>query len=320
MRAWRVALTGATGFIGSAVLRTLLDSPRAGRDITVRALARTPPTGSAVPGPDWVLGDLTAEESLRELVAGSDVLIHLASFIGSDESRCAQVNVQGCAALMAAAQRAGVKRIIQLSTAAVYGMGPHRGIEVNEVAPAPVSPSSRTRLEGEGEALAAGGTVLRPGLVLGRGDRWVVPAYAELLQRVPARWDGGRGLLSLVDVGDLARLITSLACLAEPPRGIYHASHPDPVSNGDLLAALAAHQVLPPAGRESWTWQTCIEQLRKRPGRMSERQFSLLARDHWYRSEAVWEAAGCPAGPGALARLGEAAGWYRAHLATVPAR
>ncbi|WP_367428497.1 NAD-dependent epimerase/dehydratase family protein [Streptomyces celluloflavus] len=320
MTTWKVALTGATGFIGSAVLKTLLETPRAGRDITVRALARTPPTGPAVPGLEWILGDLTAAESLPALVAGSDVLIHLASYIGGDEDRCTQVNVHGCAALMAEARRAGVQRIIHLSTAAVYGMGPHRGIAVNEVAPAPVSPSSRTRWEGEEKALAAGGTVLRPGLVLGRGDRWVVPAYAELLERVPARWDDGRGLLSLVDVGDLARLITALAYLTEPPRGIFHAGHPVPVSNGELLAALAAHKVLPSPGRENWSWQTCLEQLRKHPGKMSERQFSLLARDHWYRSDSIWEAAGCPAGPGALSRLGEAAEWYRAHLATPPAR
>ncbi|MGW2023237.1 NAD-dependent epimerase/dehydratase family protein [Streptomyces decoyicus] len=320
MRAWRVALTGATGFIGSAVLRTLFETPGAGGDVTVRALARTPPAGPAVPGLDWVLGDLTDAESLRGLVAGADVLIHLASFIGSDEARCAQVNVHGCAALMAEARHAGVQRIIHLSTAAVYGTGPHRGIDVNEMAPAPVSPSSRTRLAGEEKALGAGGTVLRPGLVLGSGDRWVVPAYAELLERVPARWDGGRGLLSLVDVGDLARLITSLAQLTEPPRGIFHAAHPVPVGNGELLTALAASEVLPPAGPEDWPWQTCLEQLRKRPGKMSERQFSLLARDHWYRSDAVWEAAGCPAGPGALSRLGAAADWYRAHLAALPAR
>lgn len=320
MTAWKVALTGATGFIGSAVLQALLETPPAGRDITVRALTRTPPAGTSLPGPDWVLGDLTTAQSLSKLVAGADVLIHLASFIGSDEERCTQVNVHGCAALMAQARRAGVRRVIHLSTAAVYGMGPHRGIGVNEVSPAPVSPASRTRLEGEGKALAAGSTVLRPGLVVGRGDRWVVPAYAELLERVPARWDEGRGLLSLVDVGDLARLITYLACLTKPPRGIFHASHPVPVSNGELLATLAAHEVLWPPRRENWSWSRCLEQLRKRPGKLSERQFSLLARDHWYRSDAVWKAAGCPAGPGALTRLSEAADWYRTHLATPPTR
>jgi hypothetical protein len=47
---------------------------------------------------------------------------------------------------------------------------------------------------------------------------------------------------------------------------------------------------------------------------MSERQFALLATDHWYRSEDIWRLAECPAGPGPLARLADSAAWYRAHL------
>ncbi|WP_256362036.1 hypothetical protein [Streptomyces sp. TRM70350] len=163
--------------------------------------------------------------------------------------------------------------------------------------------------------LAAGGTVLRSGLVLGAGDRWVVPALAELLERVPARWDGGRGLLSLVDVDDLARLITTLATAIDAPApGVYHASHPRPVSNGDLMAELAALDVLP-AAEEDWPWETCLDRLRSTPGRMSERQFSLLAQDHWYAGEEIWQATSCPPGPGPLSRLAAAAPWYRSFLA-----
>ncbi|MFB6845055.1 NAD-dependent epimerase/dehydratase family protein [Streptomyces sp. NPDC056373] len=206
-------------------------------------------------------------------------------------------------------------RIVHLSTAAVYGPGPHRGITVDEIDPVPVSPASRTRLAGEGPVLASGGIVLRPGLVLGAGDRWVVPALAELLERVPARWDGGRGLLSLVDVDDLARLIVTLATAPEAPGpGVYHASHPRPVSNADLMAELAALGVLP-AVEQDWPWEVCLDRLRSTPGRMSERQFSLLAQDHWYASEDIWHTTPCTPGPGPLSRLATAARWYRAFLA-----
>ncbi|MFJ3585117.1 NAD-dependent epimerase/dehydratase family protein [Streptomyces sp. NPDC090127] len=333
MSALRVVLTGATGFVGSRVLHALATTAReTGRRIEVRALGRSVPAGGGPAGgagdatPDaeparaplgvtWTPVDLTDRASLREAAGGADVLIHLASRISGDEAQCAAVNVEGTAALVdEAVHHWGVDRLVHLSTAAVYGPGPHRGIAVDEIAPAPTSPASRTRLAGEAPVLAAGGTVLRPGLVLGAGDRWVVPALAELLARVPARWDGGRGLLSLVDVDDLARLIATLATSPDaPPPGIHHAGHPDPVSNGALMAELAALGILPTPDQD-WPWETCLSRLRATPGRMSERQFSLLAQDHWYASEEIWKLTSCPPGPGPLPRLATAAPWYRAFV------
>ncbi|MCF3119178.1 NAD-dependent epimerase/dehydratase family protein [Streptomyces arenae] len=311
MNPTRVLLTGATGFVGSAVLRRLLAARPEEGGVQVRALARTASGRPELPGLDWASADLTAPESLRGVGRDADVLIHLASLVSGDEETCAAVNVRGTGALMEEARRAGVRRIVHLSTAAVYGPGPHSGLDVDEIAPAPTSPASRTRLEGESAALAAGATVLRPGLVLGRGDRWVVPALAELRERVPAQWDGGRALSSMVDVDDLARLIVTLACVpGSSPGGVHHASHPVPVRNGDLMARLTGLGVLDPV-TEDWTWQECLDRFHGTPGRMTERQFALVARDHWYHSEEIWRMTGCPEGPGPLARLDDAAAWYR---------
>ncbi|MFE4698519.1 NAD-dependent epimerase/dehydratase family protein [Streptomyces sp. NPDC056738] len=312
----RVLLTGATGFVGSEVLRALLRGRAGGRDVSVRALARTAPAdGPGTPGLSWVPGDLSDPPSLRGAARDTDVLVHLASRVSGDPEACETVNVHGTRALLDEARRAGVARIVHLSTAAVYGPGPHRGIAVDEVSPAPVSPASVTRLAGERLALEAGAVVLRPGLVLGAGDRWVVPALSELRSRVPAHWDSGSGLLSVVDVKDLARLIATLAATGTPAGpAVHHASHPVPVSNRDLMAALTERGLLDPV-TDDWSWETCLGRLREAPGSMSERQFSLLARDHWYRSDDIWRITDCPAGPGPLARLAESADWYRVHLA-----
>ncbi|MEU9705434.1 NAD(P)-dependent oxidoreductase [Streptomyces sp. NPDC047981] len=321
MSALRVVLTGATGFVGTRVLHTLTSTAQAtGRPLSVRVLGRATAapatvTAAAPQGVTWTSVDLTDRASLRKAASGADVLIHLASRISGDEAQCAAVNIDGTTALVEEAAHWGVDRIVHLSTAAVYGPGPHRGIAVDEIVPAPVSPASRTRLAGEAPVLAAGGTILRPGLVLGAGDRWVVPALAELLARVPARWDGGRGLLSVVDVDDLARLVATLATSeAAPPPGVHHAGHPVPVSNGELMAELAALDILPKA-EDDWPWDVCLERLRAVPGRTSERQFSLLAQDHWYASESIWRTTSCPPGPGPLTRLAAAAPWYRSFLA-----
>ncbi|WP_407842046.1 NAD-dependent epimerase/dehydratase family protein (plasmid) [Streptomyces sp. DSM 116496] len=302
-----IVMTGGTGFIGSAVLEALVRRP----GVRVRALARTP--GAEREGVEWVRADLGDPGSLRGVCEGAAVLVNLASYIGSDEERCRAVNVEGGAALVAEAARADVRRVVHLSTAAVYGDRPHCGIEVDEFAPDPVSATSRTRLAAEAPVLAAGGTVLRPGLVLGAGDRWVVPALAELVSRVPARWDGGRAQLSVIDVGELARLIDAVATSADAlPGGIYHASHPTPVSIGDLMAALAAHGVLP-AVHEDWPWERCLEELRAHPGRVTERQFSHVARDYHQRADPIWRLTRLRPTPTPLSLLPSAAPWYRAH-------
>ncbi|WP_234435136.1 MULTISPECIES: NAD-dependent epimerase/dehydratase family protein [Streptomyces] len=304
-----MALTGATGFIGAGVLAAL-----GARGVRVRALARKVPE-NADPGAAWVPGDLADATALAALCEGAGVLIHLASRVHGSAAECEAVNDRGTAALMAAATRAGVPTIVHLSTTAVYGEGPHAGIDVDEVQPAPLSEASRTRLIGERHALEAGACVLRPGLVTGTGDRWVVPALAEVVRRVPVRWAGGEARISVVDRSDLARLITALALDGRTaPTGVHHASHPDPVRSSDLITALAALGLLPAPDGPDVPWEECRRLLAAAPGRVSERQFAMVARDHWYRSEAVWRLAACPPGPGPLARLPEAAAWYRRAL------
>jgi nucleoside-diphosphate-sugar epimerase len=303
-----VLLTGGTGFIGRAVRQALRARPERPQ---VRILTRSA-AGRDLP---WIRADLADPVSLRGAAADADVLVHLASQLEGDERSCAAVNVRGTQALMDEARRAGVRHIVHLSTAAVYGPGPHRGIEANEIAPAPVSPASRTRLVGERAALEAGAVVLRPGLVVGSGDRWVVPALADLTRRVPAQWEGGNARLSLVAVEDLGRLIAELACGdAELPGGVYHASHPRPVRVRSFLNTLAGMGVLSPVPPRAWSWERCMAEFRQVPGTSSERQFHLLARDHWYRSEHIWRSAAVGPGPGPLQRLPSAAAWYRSTL------
>ncbi|KJY42032.1 autoregulator biosynthesis protein [Streptomyces sp. NRRL B-1568] len=291
----RITVLGATGFVGAAVVGRL-----AQEGARVRAVARrVPETDTRV---EWVAADVTDPASLRGLCDDSDVLLHLACYIGPDEERCQAVNVRGTHAVVAEACRAGVGRLVLLSTSAVYGTGPHRGIEVGEVDPEPVSAVSRSRLAAEEPVLAAGGVVLRPGLILGAGDRWVLPAVQDAVRRVPALWDGGRGLLSLVDVDDLARLIARIATVPAAQAlapGVYHAGHPRPVPSGEWIAAMAARGLVEQPVRD-WPLDRCLAELRGRPGGVTERQFRLFAQDHWYRSDAVWRAAGVHPGPGPL--------------------
>ncbi|WP_449344804.1 NAD-dependent epimerase/dehydratase family protein, partial [Streptomyces narbonensis] len=94
---------------------------------------------------ETVVGDLRDADSLRRACEGVDVLIHCASAIGADEESARRVNDEATRALVDAAVRAGVTRIVALSTASVHGRGPFRP---PPPAPCPWLPARRPAVPG----------------------------------------------------------------------------------------------------------------------------------------------------------------------------
>jgi NAD dependent epimerase/dehydratase len=135
----RVLVTGAGGFIGSHLVEALL---RAGH--AVRALARYNGRGSwghldglrpdPPAGLEVRLGDVTDPALVRELVAGCDVVYHLAALIGIPYSYQAPasyvaVNVTGTLNVLEGCRQAGVRRVVVTSTSEVYGTARHAPID-----------------------------------------------------------------------------------------------------------------------------------------------------------------------------------------------
>lgn len=120
----RVALTGATGYVGGFILSELL---RHGGKVAALTRLR----GQSEPAPvDWVCGDLSSSEALAELLAGADALVHCAySHVpgryrggeGDDRHGFWRTNLLGSVALFEQARAAGVGRLVLLSSRAVYG-------------------------------------------------------------------------------------------------------------------------------------------------------------------------------------------------------
>ncbi len=119
-----VLVTGATGFLGSVLVRQLLEEGEA-----VRVLRRETSTldllGASTARVEHAVGDVSDPESMAEAMAGVEQVYHTAAFVGFGGARDAEqlraVNVVGTANVVDAAREAGVRRLVLTSSQAAFG-------------------------------------------------------------------------------------------------------------------------------------------------------------------------------------------------------
>jgi nucleoside-diphosphate-sugar epimerase len=176
---------------------------------------------------------------------------------------------------------------------------------------APASPTSRSRAAAERHVLDAGGVVLRPHLVLGAGDRWVVPGLVALLGVLSAGLKGCTARHSVVDVRALGRAVVAVGLSDREPAGVRHVNHPDPVGSSELLDTIADRLGLRLPGAP-----LDIDEARTRLAGQPRalHHLGVLAVDHWFADDGFWAGAGVDPGPGYARGLAEHAAWYRRFL------
>jgi dihydroflavonol-4-reductase len=209
----RFLVTGATGFIGRAVARHLT-----ARGHQVRALIRAGHDLDAIRAEGWepVTGDLLDPASLARAVEGVDGIFHVAALytFWSRESKLVyRVNVDGTAAMMDSARRAGVRRAVYTSSVGVL-RAPAPGEladETFDAVPARLPDHyHRSKLLGERAALAANGSGLEvvavnPTAPVGPGDVKPTPTGRIVLEFLKRRRPGYVDVdLNIVDVEDVA--------------------------------------------------------------------------------------------------------------------
>ena len=117
----RVVVFGASGNVGTSVLRALADEPAVD---SVLGVARRQPR-LRWPKTEWATADISRSE-LEPLMRGADCVVHLAWLIqpSRDEATLRATNVEGSARLFQAAGRAGVKSLVYASSIGAYSTGP----------------------------------------------------------------------------------------------------------------------------------------------------------------------------------------------------
>jgi nucleoside-diphosphate-sugar epimerase len=185
-----LALTGATGFVGGHVLREAQL-----RGWRVRALVRS----KEIDGVETARGDLHDAVALAKFVSGSDCVVHVAGAIAArDRLGFFAANAEGTANLAAAAEKAGARRFIHVSSLAA------RHPELSDYA------ASKRAGEMAVERLASA-AILRPPAVYGPGDRGILPLVQQLTRRTAFLPGHINQRFSLLYAPDLARLALDAA-------------------------------------------------------------------------------------------------------------
>lgn len=250
-----IAVTGASGFVGRALLPPLL-----GAGHGVRALVRELPR-DALSAVDWrATGDLVqaGDAQLREALAGVTAVVHLAAqahrpLVESPQADAAlhAINAQLPVRLAQAAALAGVRHFVFASSVKVHGetSPPGRALCENDpLAPADAYGASKVAAEEDLARVARDTglrvTALRLPLVYGPGTR---ANFAALMRAVQKRVVLPLGSISnrrsLLATGNLASALLALLEQGEDARGCltaYLLADAQPVSTPDLVRALAA--------------------------------------------------------------------------------
>ena len=195
-----LALTGATGFVGKAMVEHALT-----RGIHVRALTRRDQPHRE--GVSWIAGNLDSEDALAQLASGADAVIHIAGVVNAPTPEgFIHGNVDGTRRMATAAASMGVSRFVHVSS--MSAREPQ------------LSQYGRSKELAEQEVRNSGldWTMVRPPGVYGPGDMEMRDVFRMAKMGFVVLPPAGR--ISLIHVADLARLLVTLA-LTDPGRHIY---------------------------------------------------------------------------------------------------
>jgi nucleoside-diphosphate-sugar epimerase len=227
----KLAITGATGFVGGRLLELALE---AGHE--VRALTRR--LQEDRDGVTWVHGALDHPASLDRLVEGVDAVIHVAGVINAkDAAGFERGNAGGTAAMLAATGNAGVKRFVHVSSLAA------REPDIS------LYGASKARSEELVRASSLDWSIVRPPAVYGPGDKETLELFRMAKAGIVLLPPKGR--LSVIHVDDLGRLLIALAMNGAPSGSTYE---PDDGTEGGWSHQQFAQALASGFGRTAFTF------------------------------------------------------------------
>ena len=217
-----ILVTGGTGFIGQRVVHALRAEGR-----EVRCLVRGRARGAALEalGCQLALGDVTDPESLRQAVAGCDVVVHLVAIIAGRPEDFERVMAQGTRDLLETARAEGIRRFVLMSALGVSE-------ETKEL-----TPYYRAKWAMEESVRASGleHVIFRPSFVFGC-DGGVLPTFIRQVRWSPVTpvIGSGEGRLQPIWVDDVAECFAEAVELPAAAGRTFELGGPDAVTWNEL--------------------------------------------------------------------------------------
>ena len=239
----KVLVTGASGFVGSAIVAELL-----ARGHIVRVALRTPTQATSVGQlSQAIIGDMTQPIDWMPHLDGIEAIVHAAGLAHAStreaERQLFAVNVEATERLMQAAKRAGIAQAIHISSVRAVSGASCDDVIAEDHAPAPTNAYGRSKLESENVVRASGlgGAILRPPLVHGAH----VKGNLALLARVaatplPLPLGGLTGRRSIVSDRNLASAVAFLLERRQTPMLTALVADARPLSATEIVAKLRA--------------------------------------------------------------------------------
>ena len=230
-----IAITGGTGFVGQAVV-----DEACRRGLPLRALARR--EQAACEGVEWVRGDLADRAALATLVAGAEAVLHVAGVVNTRDPMGFHLgNVTGTEALVEAAEAAGVRRFVFVSSLAAREPGLSKYGQ------------SKRHAEEVVQTSALDWTIVRPPAIYGPRDREIFDMFRAARWGVVPMPPAGR--TSIIHVADLARLLLSLTASSSETVGqqtIHRIFEPDDGRQGGWTHAKLGRAIGRAVGKSVW--------------------------------------------------------------------
>lgn len=226
----RVLITGV-GCLGVRMISRVAREGTAEIRVLDRSAGRLLDIGGEVVA---IHGDVTDPSAVAEAVEGVDYVFHTAAALDGDAAAQRLVNVEGSRIVAAESARAGVRRMVHVSSNAVYGFC--EGVVTEDMGPKPTDQTySMSKADGE-EAVrliarreGLGHTVVRPAAIFGPGAEYFTKTFMKrALKRPIIQVGNGSGDQAVVYVDDVADLCVVAAthpaaegeafnCAIDPP-------------------------------------------------------------------------------------------------------
>ena len=249
----KIAIIGAGGFIGNRLVEQFhLQGSHTVVPVVRRPARLALPARFAV---EWRIGDALDETSLAGALAGCDAVVHAA--LGDPR----QIEAMP-AVLVAAAVRAGVPRVVYLSSASVHGQAPAPGTtESSALQTGHALDYNNAKVRAEQAFFREisrhhlAGFALRPGIVYGPRSRWIADAAADL--RTGRAWllRDGSGIFNGIYVDNLGTAVAATLSAPAAAAGAYLVGDEGTVTWRDFYGEIAAFLDLPAE------WARSLDQL-----------------------------------------------------------